>query len=395
MLHIINAQVISPTEIIQQGWVSLAGGRIVEVGDQSKGQRNPSSGKIIDAQGMYLSPGFIDIHVHGGGGADFMDNELEAYLTIAETHAKFGTTAMLPTTLTSEQDLLLETFDVYEKALSLNSAGAQFLGLHLEGPYFAMNQRGAQDPRYIRNPDAKEYLPILEKYGHHIRRWSAAPELPGALEFGSALLAKGVLPALAHTDAVYSEILKGLNYGYRLATHLYSGMSGMTRKNAHRYAGAIETCLLLDEIDVEIIADGVHLPEPFLKLICKVKQPDQIILITDAMRAAGTQDTASILGGKSNGLPVIIEEGVAKLPDRSSFAGSIATADQLIRTMRDIAGLQLEQAVQMLTRNPARLLNILDHTGTIEKGKQADLVLFDKNIHILKTIIKGKVVYAQ
>src|SRR5690606_38724030 len=331
--------------------------------------------------------------VHGGGGADFMDNDVDASLHIAETHARYGTTGMLPTTLTSDQASLLETFRVYEKTIGIHHDGARFYGLHLEGPYFAMNQRGAQDPRFIRNPDPAEYEPILKQYKHLIARWSAAPELPGALRFGQRLVEEGILVALAHTDAVYEDIVQGLDCGYRLATHLYSGMSGMTRKNAHRYAGAIESCLLLDDIDVEIIADGVHLPEPFLKLICKVKDKAKIVLITDAMRAAGTSDTVSVLGSKANGLEVIVEEGVAKLPDRSSFAGSVATADRLIRTMISEAGISLIDAVQMLTANPARIIGVDGITGSIELGKRADLVVFDKDIHIKNTFVKGRLVY--
>lgn len=393
MISIINAKIFTPFRVIEKGYVSIENGRIVDVQDSDKWPQGDANHQIVDAYGLYLSPGFIDIHIHGGGDSDFMDNEVDAYLNIAETHAKFGTTAMLPTTLTSEESLLLETFEVYEKSLGENTNGARFYGLHLEGPYFAMEQRGAQDPRYIRNPQPDEYEPILKKYKHLIARWSAAPELPGALEFGKRVCEEGILLALAHTDAVYDEIVKGVDAGYKLATHLYSGMSGMTRRKAYRYAGAIESCLLLDDIDVEIIADGVHLPEPFLKLICKVKAKEQIILITDAMRAAGTEVKESVLGGKTTGLPVVVEDGVAKLLDRRSFAGSVATADRLIRTMRDKAGVQLHDAVQMLTSNPARLLGLNNKIGSIKRGFQADLILFDENIQIQKTMIDGRFVY--
>lgn len=393
MISIINAKIITPYRVLEKGFVTIEDGRIIDVQATDKWPSASANHLLIDAGGLYLSPGFIDIHIHGGGGSDFMDNDIDAYLNIAETHARYGTTAMLPTTLTSEQALLLETFKVYEQSLSKNKNGAQFYGLHLEGPYFAMEQRGAQDPRYIRNPEPEEYEPILRDYKHLIARWSAAPELPGALTFGRRVCEEGVLCALAHTDAVYEEVVKGVEAGYRLATHLYSGMSGMTRRNAYRYAGAIESCLLLDDIDVEIIADGTHLPEPFLKLICKVKAKNQIILITDAMRAAGTNVTESILGSKVNGLPVVVEDDVAKLPDRKSFAGSVATADRLIRTMRNKAGLELAEAVQMLTANPARILGLQHQIGTIAKGLKADLLLFDEDIQIHKTMINGRFVY--
>ncbi len=393
MITFINAKIITPEGIIESGSLQVENGKIAAINKQVDNAINSSATKIVDAQGMYLSPGFIDIHVHGGGGSDFMDNELDGYVNIAQTHARYGTTAMLPTTLTSERSLLLETFKVYQQAVSQQISGAKFYGLHLEGPYFAMAQRGAQDPRYIRNPDPAEYEPILADYKHLIARWSAAPELPGALEFGKRVTQEGILLALGHTDAVYEEILVGLQAGYRLATHLYSGMSGMTRRDAHRYAGAIESCLLLEDIDVEIIADGVHLPEPFLKLINKVKRQEQIILITDAMRAAGTDVNYSILGGKTTGLEVLVEDGVAKLPDRTAFAGSVATADRLIRTMRDVAGVSLRQAVNMMTVNPARVLGLQQQIGAIKVGLHADLILFDQDIQVNKTMIDGRFVY--
>lgn len=394
MTTIVNARIITPFKILESAALSYDEGRIIAIWEEGVPSEITLTSEVWDAGGLYLSPGFIDIHVHGGGDADFMDNTVEAFLQIAETHAQYGTTAMLPTTLTSDKQQLWDTFDVYEKALTENLKGAQFLGLHLEGPYFAMSQRGAQDPKYIRDPDPEEYEAIIQRYGHLIARWSAAPELPGALDFGRAVTDAGILLALAHTDALYEDIVRGLAYGYKLATHLYSGMSGMIRKDAHRYAGTIESCLLLDDITVEIIADGVHLPEPFLKLITKVKGTNRIVLITDAMRGAGMASGDSILGGRLTGLPVIIEEGVAKLPDRSSFAGSVATADRLLRTMVDIAQVSLPEAVQMLTVNPARLLGLDHERGSIAKGKRADLVLFNDKIEVKKTIVGGTSVYS-
>lgn len=391
MLTITNAKIIMPDHILEPGAVSIADGRIVNISDRPSMSR--VSGEQLDAEGLYLAPGFIDIHVHGGGGADFMDSTVEAFLQVAETHIQYGTTAMLPTTLTSSTSDLIALFSTYEEAMRINDRGARFLGLHLEGPYFAMNQRGAQDPRYIRAPDPQEYEPILAQYHQLIARWSAAPELPGALEFGQKVRMYGILLALAHTDAIYEEILPAVDSGYRLATHLYSGMSGMTRRNAYRYAGTIESCLLLDAIDVEIIADGVHLPEPFLKLIHKVKGTSKTILITDAMRAAGMPAGDSILGSLKNGIEVIVEDGVAKLPDRSSFAGSVATADRLIRTMINQGGASLVEAVQMMTVNPARVLGRDHEIGSIAVGKIADLVLFDENIQIQSAFVSGEIRY--
>lgn len=388
-IKIYNGKVIVPGKILPQGTVLIADGKIVGV---EEGDVDFADATLIDAQGQYISPGFIDIHIHGGGGYDFMDGTTDAFLQIAAIHAKHGTTAMLPTTLTSEKEDLLLTLDAYEQANNINTQGAAFLGMHLEGPYFAMSQRGAQDPKYIRDPVPAEYREILENYSC-IKRWSAAPELKGAIEFGKYVRSKNVLLAMAHTDAVYEEAVEGFRNGYSLATHFYSAMSGVTRRNAFRYAGVIEAAYLLDEMDVEIIADGVHLPAPLLQLVYKIKGTEHTALITDAMRAAGMPEGESVLGSLQNGSKVIVEDGVAKLPDRTAFAGSVATADRLVRTMIDIAGISLEDTIQMITATPARIMGIQDSKGSIQKGKDADVLIFDERIGILMTMVKGNIVY--
>lgn len=385
-----NGKILLPDRIEDNLTVVCEGGKIAEL----LKTETAVSGEdvVIDAQGKYVAPGFIDIHTHGGGGHDFMDGTVEAYLGAAETHAKYGTTALLPTTLTSTFDELINTFEVYREANRKNTRGARFLGLHLEGPYFAYNQRGAQDPKYLRNPDPKEYNKILDA-SDDIVRWSVAPELDGALEFGKALVSRNILPSIAHTDAIYEEVEKAFDVGFTHATHLYSGMSTVTRRNAFRYAGVLEAAYLLEEMTVEIIADGVHLPKPLLQFVYKFKGPDKTALCTDSMRGAGMPDGESILGSLEKGQKVILEDGVAKLPDRSAFAGSTATADRLIRTMINIAKVPLTEAVRMITLTPARIMHIDKRKGSVEKGKDADLVIFDNNIHVSHTIIEGDVIY--
>jgi len=387
-LKIYNGQVITPNGIVKDGSLLIGDGKIIEVGSSNI---DVPDAVEVDAQGKYISPGFIDIHVHGGGGHDFMDNTVEAFLGAAQLHAKHGTTTMLPTTLSCEKADLLETLRIYEEANRLNAKGSQFIGIHIEGPYFAMNQRGAQDPRYIRNPDPAEYREILSA-SKSIKRWSAAPELEGAIDFGRYMVSQGVLPAIAHTDAIYEDVIEAFNNGYTLATHFYSAMSGVTRRNAFRYAGVIESAYLIDEMDVEIIADGVHLPAPLLQLIYKIKGPQRTALITDAMRAAGMPHGESILGSIKDGTKVIVEDGVAKMPDRNSFAGSVATFDRLVRNMVQLAGVPLTEAVRMASETPARIMK-MDKKGSVEKGKDADIVIFDENIHIAVTIVNGKIVY--
>ncbi|HEX5555791.1 MAG TPA: N-acetylglucosamine-6-phosphate deacetylase [Chitinophagaceae bacterium] len=388
-LKIYNGTLLTPYRTIPNGTVVITGDKITEMGE---GDISVAGAKEIDAGGKYISPGFIDIHVHGGGGHDFMDGSVDAFLKIAETHARYGTTSMLPTTLTSEKEELLQTLTLYKQADKQNLAGAAFLGMHLEGPYFAMNQRGAQDPRYIRNPDPEEYKDILS-HSSDIRRWSAAPELDGSIAFARYLKSKGILVALAHTDAIYEEALIGFENGFTLATHFYSCMTGVTRTYVFRYAGVVECAYLIDEMDVEVIADGIHCPPPLLKLIYKIKGVDRIALITDSMRAAGMPPGESILGSKHNGLKVIVEDGVAKLPDRSSFAGSVATTDRLVRTMVKMAGVPLLDAVRMASKTPASILGIGQRKGSLTPGKDADVVIFDENIEIQQTIVKGRVVY--
>lgn len=388
-IKIYNGRIITPYRIIPNGTILITGDTIIAI---AEGDASFDDAIEIDAKENYVSPGFIDIHVHGGGGYDFMDESEEAFLKIAQMHAKHGTTAMLPTTLTSEKEGLLHTLELYEQANKKNTSGAQFIGMHLEGPYFALNQRGAQDPKYIRDPDPAEYKEILQ-HSPSIKRWSAAPELKGAIEFGKYITSKGVLAAVAHTDAIYEEVLDAFENGYTLTTHLYSAMSGVTRRNAFRYAGVIESAYLLDEMDVEIIADGVHLPAPLLKLVYKIKGADRTALITDAMRAAGMPEGESVLGNLKTGLKVIVEDGVAKLPDRTSFAGSVATADRLVRTMINLADVPLIEAVRMITKTPARIMKIDDKKGSLAEGKDADVLIFDEDINIKMTMINGKIIY--
>ena len=389
LIKIINGHVISPDGMIRNGSVLIRDGIIIGVSDHDL---EMPGAMVLDAGGRYISPGFIDIHVHGGGGYDFMDNTVEAFLEIAKTHARYGTTALFPTTLTGSTEDIVRTLKTYDEAYPLNESGSEFMGIHLEGPYFAMNQRGAQDPRWIRDPDPKEYEYIVSQSGS-IKRWSAAPELEGAIPFARYLKSKGILASLAHTDAIYEEVLEGFENGYTLATHLYSGMSGVTRRNAYRFAGAVESAFIIDGMDVEIIADGIHLPATLLKLIFKIKGPGKIALITDAMRAAGMPPGESVIGNIQTGIKVIVEDGVSKMPDRKSFAGSVATADRLVRTMIQMADISLSDAIQMITMTPASIMKISSHKGSLIAGKDADIVIFDEYINVHTTMVKGKIIY--
>jgi N-acetylglucosamine-6-phosphate deacetylase len=207
------------------------------------------------------------------------------------------------------------------------------------------------------------------------------------------MVANDVLPAIAHTDAIYEDVIEAFNNGYTLATHFYSAMSGVTRRNAFRYAGVIESAYLIDDMNVEIIADGVHLPAPLLQLIYKIKGSRHTALITDAMRAAGMPPGESILGSLKDGIKVIVEDNVAKMPDRSAFAGSVATFDRLVRNMVELAQVPLIEAVRMAAETPARIMGIDNEKGTLAVGKDADIIIFDESINIDTTIVNGEVVY--
>lgn len=389
IMKIFNAKVITPYRIIHDGTVIVKSGKIEYVGTKNVDIGN---GNDIDACGNYVVPGFIDIHTHGGGNHDFMDCTVEAYLGAAQKHAQHGTTSMVPTTLTSTNQELKNTFKVFSNAKKINNKGAQMLGLHLEGPYFAMSQKGAQDPRYIKNPNPDEYKEILS-WSDDIVRWSAAPELDGAVEFGSYISERGILASIGHSDATYEDVQKAFESGFKHITHLYSAMSTVRRINAYRHAGVVESAYLIDEMTVEIIADGAHLPASLLKLIYKIKGPERIALITDSVRAAGMPEGESIIGSLKNGQKVIVEDGVAKLMDRTAFAGSVATADRLVRTMNKIADVPIIDSVRMMTSTPAKIMGVDNAKGSLAAGKDADIVIFDEDIDIKMTIIKGEAVY--
>lgn len=399
---LVNGRVITPERIIAKAGVLVQGMKIAAI--LRDGDPLPQGCRVIDTRDGFIAPGFIDLHLHGGGGADLMDGTVEAILQMVAAHARTGTTAMVPSTLCCSMEDLRQTLANFKEAQARQvhyacqtpyvhqAAGATLLGIHLEGPYFSPAQKGAQDPRYIKNPDPAEYLAILDS-SPEVIRVSAACELPGALELGRELRRRGILAAIGHSDATFDEVVAAVEAGYSHVTHLYSGMSGVRRINAYRVAGLIEAGLLLDALTVEIIADGRHLPTSLLKLIYKCKGPDRIVLITDAMRGAGMPEGEYILGGLRDGQKVIVEEGVAKLPDRSAFAGSVATANLLVKNMVELAEVPLPDAVKMMTSTPARILGVWDRKGGLDPGKDADIVVFNESFTVSLTAVEGRIVY--
>jgi len=389
VLTILNARIITPQGTIQNGTVRIEGGKIAEV---KEGKPEIVSGTAIDAGGRYVAPGFIELHVHGGDGADFMDRTLEAFETITRFYASRGVTALQATTSAAPlEDLIevLETARVWRE--ETHRPGALILGVHLEGPFLNVEQRGCQPLQNVRIPSAVEVERLME-YADVITEMTLAPELPGALALIRELARRGVLAAAGHSQAREKDVLAAMEAGLRHTTHIYSSMSTVIREGPWRIPGLLETTLAYDELTTEMIADGKHLPPTLMRLVLKCKGLDRLCLVSDAMRGAGRAEGDTFLVA---GQEVIIEDGVAMLPDRTAFASSITPLDTMVRNVIEMLGLSVEQAVQLVTRNPARVLGIEARKGTMEPGKDADLVIFDDQIQVQTTIVGGKVIYAE
>ncbi len=385
----------------------ITGGFVISSGKTEKTNIYIKDGKIqhvtneelpytesVDATGKYVSAGFIDTHVHGGGGSDFMDGGLDAMRVAAKAHLKKGTTTIVPTTLACPYKDLLEAVKDFKKLLpeSGKSGMPNLAGLHLEGPYFSPMQAGAQNPDCIYPPKKEEYEELIKTAEGSILKWSFAPELDGALEFCERISSVGISASIGHSNATYNDVLAAYNCGANSMTHFYSGMSTITRAGGFRVPGVVEAGYLLSDMWIELIADGCHLPPEILKMIFKNRGMEKCLLVTDAMRGADMPEGDSILGRLKGGSACIIEGGVAKMPDRESFAGSVATTDRLIRTLYKNNITTLEDAVSMITEKPAMALG-LQTKGIIKEGYDADIVIFDDNINIDSVIVNGSIIH--
>lgn len=341
----------------------------------------------IDADGLFVSPGLIDIHTHGGNGHDYMEGTLEAFKEAASLHLKHGVTSIVPTTVASDPEYTIEFLKRFDKIKNHPEIPARLLGVHLEGPYLSMKQKGAIPAQYIKNPDREEYLRILNT-SPNILRWTIAPELEGAYELGDELFRRGINASIGHSSAEDYHVHQAVLHGFQSVTHMYSMTSTIVRINCYRHPGINEAVYLEDELYVEAIADGHHLPDTLLKLMIKNKTYEKIILVTDSMSAAGWGNGLFYLGNPEDHHQVLIKDGVGFMPDMSSFAGSVACGDQLIRTMLRI-GVPVYEAIKMMTLNPAKLLNISHTAGSIQIGKQADIILFDNQVNIKRVYVGG------
>jgi len=387
---ITNGKIITPFRMIEGGGVLIEKDKIADIIEKDVDYELPDT-QYIDAKGNYISPGFIDMHVHGGGNADVMDGTVESILTMCMVHASFGTTAIVPTTLAAPWKDIYRAIDAVKDAQP-EKKGARILGVHLEGPYCSPAERGAQNPSFIQNPNPADYLKVLD-YWNGILIMSAAPELAGGLRLGRELRKRGVLASMAHSSANYSEVLKALENGYTHITHFYSGCSMMHRENAYRIAGLVESGYLMDELTVEIIVDGRHLPASLLKLIYKVKGADRTALVTDGIAYSGVPMKDQQESISKNGMEVIYDDEVMKLKDRTCFAGSVATTNRLVRNMVKLAEAPLIQAIKMASYTPARILKIDHKKGSLSIGKDADILIFNDNIDIQMTMVEGDIVF--
>lgn len=388
MQALINCRLVLTDGIRDDLCVIIQNGVIVDIVSQP-----PDGIPSIDLQNRYLSPGFVDIHCHGGGGHDFMDNTMQAIEGALTCHMQHGTTTIVPTTTSGDIGELRQLGKLIQSfTQSDQSRRLPFVpGLHFEGPYISVAMRGAQDEKYIQTPATLPPDQLLEELGYTPLLWTVAPELPGVNELCQQLRAQGVYFSAGHSDADYDHVVNGVQAGFTMVTHLFSGMSTTRRQNGYRIPGLLESALIMDELAVEVIADGVHIPVPLLRLVMKSKPVSRIILITDAMRGAGMSPGIYKLGSLKRGQDAMVGEEVAHMLDGINFAGSIATADRLLRTMVQQVGVPLWDAVTMLTHNPAREIGLGHKKGLIKSGMDADFAVFDDGLHVRNVIIGGQI----
>lgn len=377
MKRVRSDRILTPKGLLS-GYVYFEGERIVEVS-----QRELPVLEEYDATGLYVAPGFIDIHTHGGGGFPF-EGTVDDIVAGCNFHLSHGTTAICPTVSAAPFADMARSVKNITEAMRDGRVKGTILGAHLEGPYLSPKQAGAQCPDFITPPSAAEYMPLLEEYGDAIARWTYAPENDDG-SFARALVLHGVVPSAGHTDAIGVDMARAEAAGCHLVTHLYSCTSTVTREHGFRRLGVIEHAYLSDTMDVEIICDGRHLPPDLIRLVSKIKGYGHVALVTDSLALAGTDQTE----GKMQATEFIIEDGVCKLRDRTAFAGSIATADRLLQVAIKEAGVPIEDAVRMLTAVPARIMGLADR-GVLTAGAAADLVCFDGEINVACVYAKGK-----
>ena len=376
--QIYNGQILTPAGWLEHGSVLVEGNKIVQVLNTDLPLANA---ELIDAKGAYIVPGGIELHVHGGGGRDFMECTEEAFRTAVDTHIQYGTTAIYPT-------LSTYTVEGYEKAIAtaqklMAEPDSPIMGLHFEGPYFSKKMAGAQRPEWITDPIPEDYNRLLKS--GVVKRWDIAPELPGAKEFIQACCAHGCKPCIGHTAATPEDVDMAYENGANHATHFTNAMSTLHKNREFKVAGVVEAVYAIPDFTVEVIADGIHVPPVVMRQVFNSKGVAHMCFCTDCLAVAGSNATKTFNENE------IIEDGVCKLADRSALAGSIATMDRLVRTAVQQAGFPMDVACRMISETPAKIMGIYDRKGSLEPGKDADIVLFDEKQEVKFVMQMGRI----
>lgn len=369
LTQIINGRIFTPQGWLNEGSVLMRDGKILEVTNCDLAL---IGARLIDAKGMYIVPGFVGMHAHGGGGHDFTECTPQAFRSIVQAHLRHGATSFFPTLSSSPFSKLHQAAEVCQQLME--EPGSPILGLHIEGPYLNPKMAGEQFAGQVKPIDEHEYKELVEST-RCICRWDASPELPEALDLARYLHARGILVAVSHTEAEYDGIRQAYEAGFTHAAHFYNAMPGFHKRREYKYEGTVESVYLTDGMTIELIADGIHLPSTILKLAYKLKGVEHTCLVTDALSCAATD------GKDFNDPRYIIEDGVCKLADRSALAGSIATMDILVRTMVK-AGIPLGDVLRMASETPARIMNVYHRKGSLQKDKDADVLILDKDLNI-------------
>lgn len=378
---LILGKIITPHDLIEDGYVIVNGEKIEKVGqgNKVKGFKNCD---IIDARGCVVIPGMIDLHLHGGGGHDVMEGTDEALRKIAATHALNGTTGFLATVITAPLIKMKQVINWLSKYEEGNEEAA-LLGINIEGPYLNPSQKGAHDETMLRPPIAEEADNLVKAGRGQVRVFTIAPEMPGALEVIKNLKHKDIIVSVGHSNATFIEMQMAMKEGLSHASHLFNGMRGMHQ----REPGVVGAVVNNRDVTAEIIADGVHVHPQMLQFLISLKDKEKIVLVTDAIAASGQGDGVYRLGSQR----IKVSKGIARLED-GTMAGSTLTMIKAVENMVKMVGVDFMDALSMATINPARVIKIDDHKGSLVAGKDADIVIIN-NFDVIMTMIKGKIVY--
>jgi N-acetylglucosamine-6-phosphate deacetylase len=385
-----NGAILLADRTLSAGSVGVMATRIDFVGDVPV---KPSAGRtLIDLAGGFLAPGFVDIHVHGGAGHDFMDGTDDAFRAICQAHARHGTTTLLPTTTVARHEQHLAFLDVCRRLKQQDTGGARILGAHFYGPYFAREARGCHPADAVRPPLAEEYEQYL---GFDcITRATVAPELPGAEPFVRACRARGIGCNAGHSYATFTQMEAARGWGVNHVDHLFCAMSDRARLRTEQTypmrGGVMEATLFFDDLTTEVIADGKHLAPELLLLAFKIKGPDRLALCTDCNRALDMPDGAYIFGPKDGGEPIQRKDNVGIMPDGKSLASAVVGMIECVRTFHRLTSVPLVDVVRMASLTPARIAGADADLGSIAVGKRADLLVLDRELNVKQVYVDGK-----